>query len=252
MATSSAAVLALKAHLSRSSYSKPLASLEDVQEMLGRCYPSLNVELVKVCTDEGDGRWVIVCSANYTLVEGRPVNPARMVFNNGGTYTFEVMLKSIKSGSWKESHPPHADICDLLNTLLANSGYCLCPGIRNFDNEFGETVRFQPKHLRVWTHPHSRYDSEECVLWLKPSNLRLPADSSLRNTCPACRLLYRSLVAIRGRALEASPDHKEKWSDPSSNWPLKYLSPASQAKRTVKGSEQRRKVYIVRYMYVSL
>ena len=146
------------------------------------------------------------------------------------------------SGSWKDSLPPHRTICDLLSTLLANSGYVLCPGIRDFTGEFSETVRFKPKHLRVWTQQVSRHDSEECTLWLKPSNQKLPPGSPLKNTCQSCRLLHRSLVAIRGRALEASPGHKERWTDPSSNRPVKYLSPASQMKRTVKCNEKLRKV----------
>ena len=43
-------------------------------------------------------------------------------------------------------------------------------------------------------------------------------------------------------ALEASPGHKERWTDPSSNRPVKYLSPASQMKCTVKCNEKLRKV----------
>ena len=169
------------------------------------------------------------------------MNTTPMVFDSVSTYNFEVLMHSVNSGSWKDSSPPHSNICNILSTLLASLGYVLCPGIRDFMGELSDTVRFSPKHLRVWTQV-SRYDSEECSMWLKLSNKNIPAGSSLMNTCKACRLLYRSLVAIKGRALEASPGHKDKWAHPSSNRPLKYLSPASQSRRTEKRGDRLRKV----------
>ena len=240
MAASSAALAALEAHLMRADYKKAFVLLEDVWTFLLRCYPSLEVKLVRVSDVEGDSKWVVVCCEKYSRVEGNPVKPARLVFVEDGTYCFEVLLKKVKVGSWIDSLPPHREICDYFDTFLENSGYLICPGIINFQAEFRETVRFKPKHLRVWSHPFSRYDSEECSLWLKPSNERLPGQSPLMNTCPKCRLLYRSLTAIKKRSLEASPHHKQKWTEPSSNRPLKYLSPASQAKRVTKNSDQRR------------
>ena len=140
MATSGAGVWALKAHLSRTTYAKCLTSLEDIKKFLMQCYPTLEVKEVEVSDDEGTGNWVIVCTPYYSCVEGRPINPARMVFSSDGTYCLEVMMKSVNSGSWKDSLPPHRTICDLLSTLLANSGYVLCPGIRDFTGEFSETV----------------------------------------------------------------------------------------------------------------
>ena len=232
---------ALKAHLLRNNYTKPLASLKDVTKFVLQGYPSLEVKETEICDGEGVSRWVVVCCTYLTRVEGRPVHTTRMVFDSDGTYVFEVLMHKVNSGSWLDSPPPHNSICNTLSTLLASSGYVLCPGIRDFRSEFSKTVRFSPKHLRVWTQV-SRYDSEECSMWLKPSNNKIPAGSVLMNTCKACRLLYRSLVAIKGRLLEASPDHKDKWAHPSSNRPLKYLSPASQSKRAEKRGDKLRQV----------
>ena len=137
-------------------------------------------------------------------------------------------------------------------TSWAYSGYVLCPSIRDFESEFSKIVLFGVKHLRVWSQSVSRHDSEECSLWLKPSNQKLPPGSSLVNTCKACRLLFRSLVAIKVRALEASPGHKEGKINPSSNYPLRYLSSASQTKRTVKGSIKLRQVRHTCFLYSHL
>ena len=190
--------------------------------------------------DDGDSAWVVVCCRKYLCIDGRPVKPARLLFDTHGMYCFEVLLKKIKVGCWMESLPPHREIGDYLETFLKHSGYIICPGLVNFETEFGVTVRFKPKHLRVWSNPITRYDSEECSLWLRPSNHHLPDQSPLINTCSNCRLLHRSLTAIKKRALETSPHHREKWTEPTSNRPFKYLSPTSQVKRVMKSSEQRR------------
>ncbi len=42
--------------------------------------------------------------------------------------------------------------------------------------------------------------------------------------------------------MSSSPGHKEKWTEPSSNRPLKWLSPASCSTRLSKGSDQRRRM----------
>ena len=167
METSSAALdLAslqrVQAHILRADYTTAFECLEDVETFLLHCYPTLQANLVKVSDDVGDSKWVIVCCTKYSRVEGRPVKPVRLLFGGDGMYCFEVLLKKVKSGSWKESLPPHREICDHLGTFLESSGYLLCPGIVNFDTEFGETVRFKPKSLRVWSQPISRYDSDEC------------------------------------------------------------------------------------------
>lgn len=49
--------------------------------------------------------------------------------------------------------------------------------------------------------------------------------------CVNCKTLYHDLSAIKKRAAAASPDHKDKWTDPSFTHPLKYLSPASHSKK---------------------
>ena len=207
-----------------------------------RCYPGLKVGEVELSRNEGgEKRWIIICSAKYVEVEGSsigPVKPARMVFSDDGNFSFEVLLKCITSGTWLSSKPPHTEITMQLDTLLANSKFILCPGIREYEKEFGECVRFQSKNLRVWTLPHQRHDSCQCLLWHKPSNVQLGADSPLFDLCINCKTLYHDLQAIKKRALASSPFHKEKWTEASSNRPLKYLSPASQGKKLAKKGKE--------------
>jgi len=92
-----------------------------------------------------------------------------------GTSSFEVLLKCVRSGSWLFSEPPHTEITRQLDTLtlLPISKFILCPGIRDYEKEFGESVHFQSNNLRVWTIPHHLHDSNQCLLWDKPSNVQL-------------------------------------------------------------------------------
>ena len=247
------AIAALKAHLAKAQYQDQLSTLDDVARFVRQCYPSLTVESVCINDDAGCDRWVIVCSAKYTRVEGGnigPVKQARMVFDDRGDYTFEVLLKTIRSGSWKESQPPHEGIVALLDTLLASSGYVICPGIIDYQSEFGEVIRFQSKNLRVWTNPIARHDSTECLMWHKPSNLRVSSSNQLFNVCSSCKSLHHHLSVIKNRNLEASPGHKEKWIEPSSNRPLKYLSPASQSQRLQKNTQERKRLRKALLKYV--
>ena len=237
----------LLAHLAKSHYSKPLSSLDDVKDFVKRCYPSLEAEIVNVGGEAGNGseRWVVVLSSKYvTLLRSSlgPIKPARMVFHEDGRYTVEVLLAVVCTGSWKESLPPHTDICSGLDSFLAHSGYVICPGIVKYESEFEELIRFQSKNLRIWTHPLTRHDSASCLLWFKPTNTRISAENPLFNVCPSCKSLHSQLNAIKRRAIDHSPGHKEKWTNPSSNRPLKYLSPASQAQRLTKGGDERRRL----------
>ena len=131
---------ALLAHLAKSQYSKPFSTLFDVKEFVERCYPSLDVEMVNIGNEkEGDaGRWIIVLSGKYVTLLGSclgPMKPAHMVFNESGQYSIEVLLTAVNTGSWKESVPPHSDICSRMDSFLLI--------LANYDRDFKEIIRFQ-------------------------------------------------------------------------------------------------------------
>ena len=165
---SAAALLALCAHLAKCDYQHKLECSGDVIKFLQECYPSLPVEVVSETESKQSclslGQWIIVTSARFVhpfnLSIG-PVRPVRIVFKPNGKHTFEVLMTVTSSGSWSDSQPPHKEICSMLNTLLENSGYVLCPGITTYKSTFSEYIRFNPKKLRVWKNP-VRYDSDEC------------------------------------------------------------------------------------------
>ena len=189
-------------------------------------------------------QWIIVTSARFVhLFDSSigPVRPARIVFKPDGKHTFEVLMTVTSSGSWYDSQPPHKEISSMLDTLLENSGHVLCPGIKSYQSNFSDHIRFTPKKLRIWKNP-VRYDSDECSLWHKPNNTRCSLDDDLFDVCTSCKTLKHQLNAIKKRATEASPGHKEKWVDSSSCRPFKYLSPASQTERISRNRTDRKKL----------
>ena len=128
--------------------------------------------------------WVIVSSKfvrlQWAATIAGPIKPARMFFNNDGDYSVKVLRKVVQTGSRKESHPPHKNICLALDTFLSNSGYVLCRGLKDYTNEFSHIIHFQPKNLRVWGNP-VRHESADCLFWHKPSNVRITEENPLFN-----------------------------------------------------------------------
>ena len=60
--------------------------------------------------------------------------------------------------------------------------------------------------------------------------------------CRNCKQVSHDLHIIKNRACAASPGHKKKWTEPSSNRPIKLLSPDSKAVRIVKSSKDRKRL----------
>ena len=212
----------------------PLNTLDNVRKFLESRYPTLEVQLVEL--NEGDAeKWIIVCCVRFSSGgEYGPIKPARMTFHHQGHFTFDVMKHIVAEGLWQSCEAPYSSITSKLDTLLANSGYLLCPGISNYPERYGSVIRFNSKNLRVWGHPHNRYDAQDCQLLHKPNNSHVTPDSPLYNACSACKYLCNGLNAIKQRAESAPPSIHEQWTAPSSNRPLKYLSPNSQAQRLAK------------------
>ena len=154
-----------------------------------------------------------------------------------GTYSFQVLFVTLKTGVWKDT-PSQDDMNTCLDTLLSNAGYLLCPGIENYESDFKPFIRFESKHLRCWNHPLKRYDSDSCLMWHKPLNEK-KTNVGMSGVCRNCKKLHHDLSVLKNRAESASPGHKDKWTDPSSNRPMKYLSPDSRAVRFGKMTKER-------------
>ena len=143
-------------------------------------------------------------------------------------------MHTVSQGDWDD-----AIIRGHVESLQTKSGYVLCPGLPNYTAEFGEHIRYTPKNLRVWSIPFHRHDHHLCALWHKPSNRKQSPSSPLFNACSTCKSLYSNLQTTRKNEMGVSPASKMKRLEPSSTYPLDYLSPQSQSVRVSKAIEER-------------
>ena len=93
---------------------------------------------------------MVVCCAKFSFVgSARHFKPARMTFHLEGHFTFYVMRHVLFQGQWKGCLSPYVAITSRLDSLLAHSGYLLCPGISDHNENHASVIRFVPKSLRV-------------------------------------------------------------------------------------------------------
>ena len=153
---SAAALFALRAHLAKSDYPHKFELSSDISKFLGDCYPTLPVEVVSDLerkeSCQSPAQWIIVTLARFTRLFDLNIGPvrlARIVFKPDGKHTLEVLMTIMSTGSWNESQPPHQEIRSMLDTLLVNSSYVLCPDIKTYESSFSEYISFIPKNLRI-------------------------------------------------------------------------------------------------------
>lgn len=146
-------------------------------------------------------------------------------------YKWQVFLKTVCEGTFN-----YAEVITYLQQLVHTSGYAICPGIR----EYPSVIRFKTKHLREWGTPFSRLDSDSCLLWHVPNNLRYPTGDPLRDACVECRKLTYEISRLAERAVITSDEEKLSRTSVSSNYPLKYLSPSSKTARVSKIGRERK------------
>ena len=177
------------------------ADFEALVHQIVPLVPELPTELVAV-----DGvQWFIIHCSAYVFERVwniGPFRPARLVIASNGHYTFESLMQTIERGSWKDSERPGKLLHSLFSRLGKDSNFTLCPGLVDYETEFGDYFHIQPKHLRIWTAPVSRHDADACKVWHVPNNSLQPPGTSLHNVCIECKLLYQNLQVAKRRILE--------------------------------------------------
>ena len=163
----------------------------------------------------------IECEDRISEVTSGPFfNPFITLCCDGKSITFKfcVYFQPVFSGT--------VDTGCFLSLLkqLPDSGYEICPGITSYPPD----VRFKTKHLHDWGEPFNRLDSDTCELWLIPNNSRQLPTNVLYNACKACKQLHHDIQQLVKRSATTSDAQKQARTLPSSNYGLKYLSPASQ------------------------
>ena len=213
-----------------SSYPSPL--IASIIDGIKSQYQALSISIY---TDI-EAQWVMITGSvsTRTPFPGRPVpNPSmllRFPFAQGNnTYIFEVNFVALHTGPIGGS-----DFHAWLNTMLPNSGYYICPGIRY---EALCSANSSAKSVRKWAFPFNRVDHKNCQLWIPMPKVSTKWSHS--PTCKKCTSLFCYLKKETRRKEVITPTRMRKRLSPSSNYPLSRLTPISRTKRlTLKRKKQ--------------
>ena len=146
-------------------------------------------------------------------------------------YKRQVLFKTISDGEYSVNK-----VQVYLEQLRPHSGYKGYPGLKKYPEE----VRFETKNVCSWGMPFNCVDAQSCALWHIPNNVQHPTGDILRDTCRPCRLLYHDLCRLVETARNVSMEQKIARTSVQSNYPIKYLSPASKSTRVSKLSKERK------------
>ena len=168
-----------------------------------------------------------------------PTSLARLTVDDNHEYMLQVLLHTIKSGKL-ESVDHFLKLC---NKISDYSTYKFCPGFdyNSYMENYHEKIRYHPSQVQITT-PFKRVQSSCCTMWHKlPKNATKAQKSSLSVLCGACKRLRGQLDRTLQHCTSYSPRRKIKRQQPSSNFPLKYMSPASLKKRKSNTQQERNK-----------
>ena len=160
---------------------------------------------------------MIICSESKTTV----------------TFKFEVLFVAIVT----EVLPDDQNRFDeLISSMCPDSRYFMCQGI---PHNMSTMMAFQTNSLRSWDLPFQRLDHKDCIMWLKSTSSSASAKTPPQR-CKGCtNLMY--YIRREGKKRESvTSEQKAARVQPSSHFPMKYLSPASQEERRSSLSKERK------------
>jgi hypothetical protein len=117
----------------------------------------------------------------------------------------------------------------LLQQILPDSSYAVCPGIADFSQRYSAVHRDVQGLQKVCVGGAVfKYESEKCLKWHIPANQKALASDRTFNMCIQCKNLDCLLAKNAAATLALSTPEKIARTLPGSHFPLAYLSPASQ------------------------
>ena len=166
-----------------------------------------------------------------------PTSLARLTVDENMQYTLQVLLHTIESGE-VESPEQFTELCDRISD---NSTYKFCPGFDydSYMDRYYNKICYHIAKVQVTTSPFRRVQSSDCTML--PKNAAKAEKSSLTVLCGMCKRLCSELDRALQRCMGYSPHRKVKRQQPSSNYPLKYMSLASLKRRKSNTQQERNK-----------
>ena len=115
----------------------------------------------------------------------------KITLNESGDYDLQVLMISKEKGN-VQSCDEFLSICGQISKI---GGYKFCPGfeINEYDAEYFQVIRYDPKSVRRMTNPIIRIDSQNCLLWHKLARNSSIIEKSMQDVLCSCKRLRNDL-----------------------------------------------------------
>ena len=124
--------------------------------------------------------------------------------------------------------------------MVFPSGMKFCPGIPLDEYEgYKKVIKYDQKRVHITEEPYKRIASENCLMWVYPTrNMSKVQKMSLEVLCKECVHLTNRLKHGVKRLSQVSAERQLEREQPSSSYPLMYLSPESRKRRKLNAKKQ--------------
>ena len=222
-----------------------LNQLEEASKLL---YPEL---VFASCVDE-NRNCALTCSRRdlYNHPPLGLVSRVRIVLDQNGKYSFQVLLFSKEEGSINTID----EYLQLCSRIGIKGEFKFCPGLdpEFYKNTYYDVIRYDPKSLRRTMYPIHRIDSQKCILWHKlAKNASIFEKDMDAVMCSACKRLLKDLNQRLKKVKNADTQVKENRILASSHYPEKYLSPKSLKKKRV-NMQQERSMLLKKHLHMEV
>lgn len=178
-----------------------------------------------------------------------PFQAVRLIIFPNGEWRLDSPIyehRVITSGTFSlpGSEAVPKEVLELAKKYLSHK-HVLCPGLVGVDDLHGE-LGYIPKTVRLINGPVTTVHSKTCKMWHIPArNLKSKADESdsrHQRMCGECLISsrYVNKGIQKKREMDSSKRHERQ--QPSSNYPVKYLSPKSKTARYANSRLQRHRL----------
>lgn len=154
------------------------------------------------------------------------VSRVKLTVVEDGGYDFQVIMISKENGRFNNVEEFLA-VCEKISV---SGGYKFCPGFDSslYKSTYFDHIRYDPKNLRRSTEPVSHIDSWNCSLWHKLAKNASILEKDMEDVlCDPCKRLRNNLNQRLKKVKNVPPEKKNERVKPSSNYPVKYVSPNS-------------------------
>ena len=181
----------------------------------------------------GSSALVVYPSKDHTYSsETGPFQPVRLVIFPDGSWRLQCPIYEFQDVSKGKLSPFSCEEVLSLVSSWFTQYHALCPGLIGLEDVEGK-LGYIPKNVRVLADPVKIVQAVSCKVWHVPSSQARKDESDARrfHVCGEC---LRAHSYVQRRITEKNnvdTPTKCKRQSPSSNYPIKYLSPNSKQKR---------------------